>query len=121
VHAVKSGALEVEVWGTGKPIREWLYVKDFAVAIRRVIMTADVVMEPVNIAQNRGYSVKELVDIICQTVNYTGAIRYNTRYQDGSPKKVMDDRYFRQRFPDFQFTAFDTGIRETVDYYTRIL
>jgi GDP-L-fucose synthase len=52
VRAVKYGLREVEVWGTGKPIREWLYVKDFAAVVRRVIEDGQDSLEPVNIAQN---------------------------------------------------------------------
>ena len=121
VRAVQNHSAEIEVWGTGKPIREWLYVKDFASIVRRVIEAGEDGMEPVNIAQNKGQTVIELVDTIRQLVGYTGKITYNTLYQDGSPKKVMDDHCFRQRFPDFTFTTIDDGIRETIAYYQSIL
>jgi GDP-L-fucose synthase len=121
VKAVKYNHPEIEVWGTGRPIREWLYVKDFAALIHRVIGTHNHSSELVNLGQNHGYSVREIVDVVSRTVNYKGAITYNTRYQDGSPKKVMDNRYFLQCFPDFQFTNLSDGIAETIDYYRRIL
>ncbi|MCX6844369.1 MAG: NAD-dependent epimerase/dehydratase family protein [candidate division WOR-3 bacterium] len=121
VRAVKEKLPEIEVWGTGKPIREWLYVKDFAAVVRRVVQTRDFGSDLVNIAQNRGYTVTELVEVLKQLTNYQGRIAYNTRYQDGSPKKVMDDHVFCQRFPDFTFTSLADGLRETTDYYRRIL
>ncbi len=122
VRAVKNNDRQIEVWGTGKPIREWLYVKDFAAIVRRAIeSTEHDVLDPVNIAQNKGYTVTELVDTLVRHVRYTGEIVYNTRYQDGAPKKVMDDRYFRQRFPDFRFSDIDTGIASTVEYYRTLL
>lgn len=121
VRAVKYDLPEVEVWGTGKPIREWLYVKDFAAVVRRVVETRENSLDPVNTAQNRGYSVTEIVEIIQDLTGYTGQIVYNRRYQDGAPKKVMDDKYFRQRFPDFEFTDLPQGISETIQYYREIL
>jgi GDP-L-fucose synthase len=121
VHAIKENLPEIEVWGTGKPIREWLYVRDFAAVVRRVVQTGDFGSDLVNIAQDRGYTVTELVGVLKELTNYKGEIAYNTRYQDGSPKKVMDDHLFRQRFPDFVFTSLADGLRETVDYYRRIL
>ena len=121
VRAVKEKLPEIEVWGTGKPIREWLYVKDFAAVVRRVVQAKDFGPDLVNIAQSRGYTVTELVEALKALTNYGGTITYNTRYQDGSPKKVMDDRVFRQRFPDFAFTSLGDGLTETVDYYRRIL
>jgi GDP-L-fucose synthase len=121
VRAVKSRTPEIEVWGTGKPIREWLYVKDFAEAVRRTIVSGTNDLAPVNIAQNSGYSVTELVAALQSITGYTGMIRYNTKYGDGAPKKVMNDRLFKTRFPDFTFTGMEQGLRETIDYYQRIL
>lgn len=121
VRAVKYGLSEVEVWGTGKPVREWLYVKDLAEIMRRVILSGEVSIEPVNVAQKTGYSVNDLVEIIARLVNFKQHIVYNARFQDGSPKKVMDDAYFRQRFPDFRFTNLEAGLLETIEYYQRLL
>ena len=121
VKAVKYNQPEVEIWGTGKPIREWLYVKDFARIIRQVIGSKDSSLDLVNLAQNQGFTVTELVERIKSVVGYNGKITYNAHYQDGSPKKVMDDTLFRQRYPDFQFTPIETGIQETIQYYSEIL
>lgn len=121
VRAVKQGEDEVEVWGTGKPIREWLYVKDFARLTRQLIERREDLLEPVNLAQNHGLSVDELVSIISETVGFGGEIRKNLAFPDGSPKKVMDDGLFRKRFPEFAFTPFDVGLRETIDYYGSVL
>ena len=121
VKATKYDLPSVEIWGTGKPIREWLYVKDFAAVILRVVMAPDNPLEPVNIAQNLGHSVRELANTISHQAGYEGELVYNTSYQDGSPKKVMDDRLFRQRFPDFEFTDLTQGITETIQYYREIL
>ena len=121
VKAVASGASEVEVWGTGKPIREWLYVGDFARLVLRVIEGGEDSLDPVNLAQNKGQTVSELVDAVRAQVGYEGEIVYNTKFQDGSPKKVMDDTYFRQRFPGFEFTPMAAGIAKTVSYYQGIL
>ena len=121
VLAKKQGAREIEVWGTGKPIREWLYVKDFARVVRRLIEAREEVASPVNVAQNHGHSVDELVAIISARVGFEGQIVKNTRYPDGSAKKVMNDTLFRQKFPDFKFTSFDQGLAETIEYYREIL
>jgi len=121
VKAVKYGQQGIEIWGTGKPIREWLYVQDFAKIVLKVISCNELFLDPINIAQNRGETVNELVSIIKEKVNYSGEITYNTKYQDGSPKKVMNDHLFRQKFPDFTFTGLDKGIAETIQYYQSIL
>ncbi len=121
VRSVKYKIPEVEIWGTGKPIREWLYVKDFAKIILHAINLRELFLDPINIAQNQGESVNDLVTIIQNIVKYSGEIKYNEKYQDGSPKKVMDDKLFRQKFPDFEFTNLVNGIKETIQYYQEIL
>jgi len=121
VNAIKAGHAPIEIWGTGKPVREWLYVKDFARIIEAVISRKDFNPTPVNIAKNRGETVRELVEILMDVTGYHGAISYNSSYQDGAPKKVMDDSLFKVRFPDFSFTDIRTGIEETIAYYMAIL
>ncbi len=121
VLACKNALPEVEVWGTGKPIREWLYVKDFGRVVRRVIESPIEFLVPVNIAQNHGLTVDELVKIISEELGYTGKVTKNLKYPDGSPKKVMNDSLFRKCFPDFRFTPFDDGLRETLGYYRQVL
>ena len=75
VKAAAEGALQVEVWGTGRPIREWLYVGDFANLVLRVIEARETSLEPVNLAQNAGYTVAELVDNIRTVVGFRGEDR----------------------------------------------
>jgi GDP-L-fucose synthase len=121
VRAKKYQEPEVEVWGTGKPIREWLYVGDFARIVREIIERDQMLLDPVAIAQNHGMSVTELVEIIREVVGYQGEVVFNTKYQDGSPKKVMNDARFRRLFPDFEFTSFTEGLSQTIKYYSRLL
>jgi GDP-L-fucose synthase len=122
VKAKHENKNQLEVWGSGKVIREWLYAKDFA---RVVTLTIDDISnpaydEPFNIGQNYGLSIKELVDIIISQSGFNGEIIWNRSMPDGAPKKVMDDRKFREKFPDFKFTDFAEGIRSTIRYYESI-
>ena len=110
-----------EIWGSGKPIREWGYVKDIVkILVESLILKADLIY-PVNIAQNKGYSIRESAEIIASEIGYKGKLVFNTKYQDGAMRKVLDDRKFKQLFPDFKFTDHRWGIRETVKYYKSVL
>jgi GDP-L-fucose synthase len=122
VKAENSGSKEVIIWGTGVAIREWLYAGDFAKVVLHILQNPGIVglSEPLNIAQNFGLSVKELVEIIRKNFNYTGNIVWDHSKPDGAPKKVMDERKFRKVFSDFQFTDFNEGIKNTIDYYQSI-
>ena len=76
---------------------------------------------PVNIAQNHGYSIKESAMMIAEAIGFKGKLTFNTKYQDGAPKKVLEDTRFREFFPDYQFTDHEEGIRKTVAYYKIVL
>lgn len=122
VKAKHEGAKELEVWGSGMAIREWLYASDCARIFLRTLerMEQHGWDEPINIGQNFGLSVRELVNIIIEEADFDGAIVWDRSMPDGAPKKVMDDRRFRKQFPEFQFMDLRAGIRETIKYYESI-
>jgi GDP-L-fucose synthase len=76
---------------------------------------------PVNIAQNHGAAIRETAEAIKNAVGYTGELWFNTNYEDGAPRKVLDDRRFRTLFPDFKFIDHCEAIRRTVGYYETAL
>lgn len=120
VKARIEGAAEVDVWGTGVAIREWLFARDFGRIVAKFLRYPDMIglSEPLNIAQHFGLSVRELVEIIRRECKYEGRVRYDHSRPDGAPKKVMDDKRFRKIFPDFVFTNQKKAIGECVEYYT---
>jgi GDP-L-fucose synthase len=122
VKADNEGKKELEVWGTGIAIREWLFAGDFAKIIFQIIHNPNMVglTEPVNIGQNFGLSVKELVQLINARFENKFSINWNHNMPDGAPKKVMDDGRFKKVFPGFTFTEFAKGISDTIHYYQSI-
>lgn len=119
--AHRQGQPQFEIWGTGKPLREWGYVDDMAhILARGLTLEADLTY-PVNIAQNRGYSIGESAALIAKAIGYRGQLVFNPKYQDGAPRKILDDRRFRALFPDFRFIDHEEALRRTVAYYERVL
>lgn len=117
LQAKKEGQKEFEIWGTGKPTREWIYVKDLASMLCNAVDFKDNLIYPINIAQNRAYSIKETAEMIKELIGYEGRLVFNTAYQDGAPIKILDDGVFRKKFAEFKFTDIREGIKETVKYY----
>ncbi len=122
VKAQHKGQSQIDIWGTGVAIREWLYAKDFGRVILQILKTPNMIglAEPLNVGQNFGLSIKELVDIIKSNFEFKGQIKWDHSKPDGAPKKVMDDRRFRKIFSNFNFTEFNEGIRQTVKYYESV-
>ncbi|MBA7511057.1 GDP-L-colitose synthase [subsurface metagenome] len=121
IKAERNGDAEFEVWGTGSPVREWAYIDDVVNIIIEGIYTKEDLIYPVNLAQNKGYSVKESAEMIADSVGFKGKLTFNADYQDGDPIKILDDKKFRQLFPEFQFFNHKKGIEETVKYYKSVL
>ena len=123
VKAVNSGAGEVAIWGSGVAIREWLYAPDFARVVIEVLKDPKMIglTEPLNVAQNFGLSVREIVDLVAGATDFKGEIIYDHMMPDGAPRKVMDDRRFRKVFPNFAFTPLHEGIQSAIVYYRTLL
>ncbi|WP_223650923.1 GDP-L-fucose synthase family protein [Hymenobacter psoromatis] len=88
-EAKKSGAPEVEVWGTGTPRREFLHVDDLADACYWLLENYNEA-GLVNVGTGTDLSIRELAELVQRTVGYEGRIRFNTDYPDGTPRKLMD-------------------------------
>jgi GDP-L-fucose synthase len=112
----------IDIWGSGSAIREWLYAPDFAKVVSYFINNETILGldEPVNVAQNFGLSVRELVNLIKKLSGYKGGLKFDISKPDGTAKKVMDDCKFRKVYPDFVFTELSQGIIETIAYYESI-
>ena len=89
-HEAKcSGADFVEIWGSGNPLREFLYVDDLADACLFIMENCDSA-ELLNIGTGSDLSIRELAQMIKDIVGFTGEIRFNTEMPDGTPRKLLD-------------------------------
>lgn len=89
-HEAKvSGANEVLCWGTGTPLREFLYVDDLADA-SIFLMNHYSGDETVNVGTGRELTIKELTELVSKTIGYEGEIRWDTSKPDGTPRKLLD-------------------------------
>ena len=77
------------IWGTGKPKREFLYVDDLAEAINFVIKN-DVNTKLLNVGSNEEVTIKELSIIIKEALNFEGSLEFDETKPDGNPRKVLD-------------------------------
>lgn len=121
IKAKRQGDKVFEIWGTGKPIREWGYIQDVVNILIKGLRIENDLIYPVNIAQNKGYSIKESAELIREAVGFEGELIFNTKYQDGAPFKILDDKKFRSIFSDYEFFDHKKGIDNTVKYYESVL
>lgn len=106
----------IEVWGTGRATREFLYVEDAAEGIVLATMHYDR-PEPVNIGSGMEIAIKDLVQKICDIMNFKGEIRWDTTKPDGQPRRCLDVSKAEKFFGFKAKTNFDEGLRKTIDWY----
>lgn len=98
-HEAKlNGVPEVMIWGTGSPMREFLYTDDMAEACLHIMeldhgdytRNTDVRLSHINIGTGEDLPIKELATTISEVVGYPGRIAFDTTKPDGAPRKLMD-------------------------------
>lgn len=87
--AKKENAPTLELWGTGVPVRDFIFSKDLAEGCVYLMEHYDS-EEPVNVTAHSPLSIRALSDILRETVGYKGEIVFNPQYPDGAPSKVLD-------------------------------
>lgn len=117
VHeAQQKGEKKLLVWGDGSPTREFLYSTD---AARGIVMgTQDYNdPEPVNLGTGYEISIRDLIELICELMEFEGEIVWETDKPNGQPRRCLDTERAKQAF---NFTAevdFNQGLRNTIDWY----
>ena len=90
MHEAKtSGAAQVEIWGSGTPLREFLHVDDLAAACLFLMQNYNEELF-VNVGYGEDVSIRELANLVKEAVGFEGELMFNTEKPDGTPKKLMD-------------------------------
>ncbi|MFM8982133.1 MAG: NAD-dependent epimerase/dehydratase family protein [Spartobacteria bacterium] len=122
IRAIRNGDQEFVVWGSGTPVREWIYMEDAARIIREILEKEMFDLpQPLNIGQEYGVSINESVGFVRSMLKSDIKITNDLTKQDGAPIKVLGKKKFREHFPDFSFTGYEDGIAATIKYYESIL
>lgn len=111
--AKKNNLPTVEIWGTGKPIRDWLYVEDGAMGILKATECYDDVA-PLNIASGKGVSIRELARVIQDIIGYQGEVVYNVAMPDGALKKTFSTKKMEDVLQWKPETTLKGGIAKTI-------
>lgn len=116
VDAERKNCKEVEIWGTGKASREFLYVKDCARAIILATQRYDK-PEPVNIGAGFEITIKDLVKKIQKLTGYSGKLIWDRSKPDGQPRRSLNTSKAKKEFGFIAKTKFDQGLKNTIEWY----
>ncbi|VEP13495.1 GDP-L-fucose synthase [Hyella patelloides LEGE 07179] len=117
VHeAQQRGDRTLPVWGDGSPTREFLYSTD---AARGIVMATQKYeeSEPVNLGTNYEISIRDLVELICELMEFKGEIVWETDKPNGQPRRCLDTSRATEKFGFIAETEFRQGLKNTIDWY----
>lgn len=120
VDAKHENKQEVELWGTGTPLREVIFSEDAGFYLVKSLIEYEDYNEVLNIGNGIEYSVKQYAEKIANIVDYRGKIVCNTEKPDGQMKKLLCNRKATKLFKYLDFTKIENGLEKTIDYYENI-
>ena len=122
VDAKINATPKVEIWGSGKPIREWLYIDDAVEIILKIAKKNNFLKnnEIINIGTNQGISIKNLSEKIKKISKYRGKLIYNKKMIDRSKIKILSSVKIKKYYNWSPKTKLDNGLLKTIKYYLKI-
>lgn len=118
VQAKQTGKAQVVIWGSGKPVREWLHVDDGAEAMVRALDVAPYV-DPINIGVGKGISIWQMANLIKDLVGYSGELVLDASKPDGALYKTVDGSRGLQHFGWSPNRDFKQGVAEAIEWYVK--
>jgi GDP-L-fucose synthase len=120
LEARDSNAKSVEVWGTGTPTREFLYVDD---AVRAIVLATERYDkgDPVNLGSSEEISIKDLADLIAELTGFKGSIVWDQTKPDGQPRRKLNVERASREFGFRSSTPFRAGLTETIRWYEEVM
>jgi len=104
------------VWGSGKPLREFIFSKDVAKLAEWALHNYDE-SEPIIFSTSNEISIMDLVDLLVTEFEFKGKVIFDNSKPDGQFRKPSDNSKLKSYLPNFEFTSIEEGIKETVYWF----
>lgn len=117
VHEAQvRGDQTLPVWGDGSPTREFLYSDD---AARGIVMATQKYSDPDPVNLGTGYeiSIRDLITLICELMEFKGEIVWETDKPNGQPRRCLDTQRAKERFGFTAQVSFEQGLKNTIEWY----
>ncbi len=116
--AIANKSKTVEVWGTGKATREFLFVED---AAEGIVLATELYDKPhhVNLGAGREISIKDLVTTIAKIMGFKGTIVWDKTKPDGQPRRSLSTKLAQKEFKFKAKTNFEKGLKKTIEWYLK--
>jgi len=116
LYLAKKNKTDFTVWGSGKPLREFIYSKDIA-KIAEWALENYYGFDPLIVSGDEEISIKDLVGLLVDEFKFKGKVIFDETKPDGQYRKPSDNSKIKELLPDFEYTPFEIGIKETVNWF----
>lgn len=118
LYLAQKNNTDFVVWGSGKPLREFIYSKDVADLSLWVLNNYNE-SEPIILSPSQEISIIDIVDLLVKEFNFKGKVVFDKSKPDGQLRKPTDNSKLKSYLPNYNFTPIEEGIRETVDWFIK--
>lgn len=115
-YVARENKTPLKIWGSGNPLREFIFSKDVAKLTEWVLFNYNE-NEPIILSTSEEISIKNVVEIIIELMNFKGDVIFDTTKPDGQFRKPSDNSKIIHYLPDFKFTPIYDGLKETIEYF----
>jgi GDP-L-fucose synthase len=116
LYLAQKNNTDFTVWGSGKPLREFIYSKDVAKLSEWTVNNYNE-SEPIIFSTSNEISIMDLVDLLVSEFNFKGKVIFDGTKPDGQFRKPSDNTKLKSYLPNFKFTSIENGIKETVKWF----
>ena len=116
LYLAQKNNTDFTVWGSGNPLREFIFSKDVAKLTEWVLHNYNE-SEPIILSTSEEISIMDMVGIIVELMNFKGDVIFDSSKPDGQFRKPSDNSKIKHYLPDFKFTPIYEGLKETIEYF----
>jgi GDP-L-fucose synthase len=116
MYLAKQNNTDFVVWGSGSPLREFIFSEDVAELTMMLYEKYDGV-DPVILSTSEEISIKDVVLMIAEIFEFKGDVIFDSTKPDGQLRKPSDNSVIKSMFPDYKFTPMETGLRKSITWF----
>jgi GDP-L-fucose synthase len=117
-YLAKKNGTDLTIWGTGKPLRQFIYSRDLA-KLTVWVMRQYHSPEPIilSVGEEDEVSIEHVARNVATAMNFQGEVVFDTTKSDGQFKKTASNKKLKELYPDFQFTPIEQGLKESCEWF----
>tara|TARA_R110002020_G_scaffold33501_6_gene102004 strand:+ start:774 stop:1709 length:936 start_codon:yes stop_codon:yes gene_type:complete len=116
LYKAQRDGTDFTVWGSGKPLREFIFSRDVAKLTQWVLDKYEG-EAPLILSTSDEISIEHLVDLLVNEFKFKGKVKFDSSKPDGQYRKPSDNSLIKDLVPSFKFTPIEEGIKETVEWF----